>query len=77
MLEQAQKGGLPKYYRLKFDRSKMNQFLNVNAKDSSFKEKLNREPEENIQILILYISWQSESKLSEAEARDKLLVTLS
>ena len=55
----------------------MNQFLNVNAKDSSFREKLNREPEENIQILILYISWQSESKLSEAEARDKLLVTPS
>lgn len=37
---QCKKGGMPKYYKLKFDKPALNYYLQTDARDSSYKDKL-------------------------------------
>lgn len=48
---------MPKYYKLKFDKPVLNYYLQTDPRDASFKEKLSREEEETIQLLVIYVSW--------------------
>ena len=67
--EQCEKGGLPKYYKLKFDKNKFNQYISTNPQDGQLKEKLRKETEENLQLFVLYFGWENELKMSEKEAK--------
>jgi hypothetical protein len=75
LLAQCKKGGMPKYFKVKFDKPALNYYLQTDPKDSTFKEKLSREDDETIQMLVFYSSWTQENQLNEPEAMKRLTVT--
>lgn len=71
LLAQCKKGGMPKYYRLKFDKPALNYYLQTDPRNAAFKDKLSRivlvysdEDEETIQYLVLYASWTPENQIN-------------
>jgi hypothetical protein len=55
---------MPKYFKVKFDKPALNYYLQTDPKDSTFKDKLSREDDETIQMLVFYASWTQENQLN-------------
>lgn len=65
LIDNAEKGGYPKYYKLKFDKHNFDNLLHSNPKDLSYSQKLKSETDENLQMFILYIAYKPEHKFPQ------------